>query len=103
MSQIPNRERTNYRFRIFLLNLLNGREMTSTEIRKSVARDYKMQKFTEQEIRHLLVIFQRNMLVSRKKIQGPKIGRCKFTFITTDRGRKRMEWYRLKLKEQEEL
>lgn len=102
MIEESNRERMDLNVRIFLLNLLDGRELSFSQIRKSLATDYKEKKYIKQEVMEFLVKMKDSHLISRKKIsKGDRFDRCRFSYTITDRGIHRREYYQKQLDERE--
>lgn len=96
-----NRERMNLPFRIFVLGLLDRRELTFTEIRGGVARDYKEKEYRREEVRSLLQRFLDNKLISRKNLAKPeRWNKCRYSYTLTERGRERIEYYERRLREE---
>ncbi len=87
-----------FKFRVYLLELCRGRELSSNDIEKAVRRDTD-KKFTRQRIDGLLKQFARCHLLSRNKVEPPGEDRCKYSYTTTKRGRERAEYYRTKMRE----
>ena len=87
-----------FKFRVYLLELCSGRELSSNDIEKAVRRDTD-KKFTRQRIDGLLKQFARCHLLSRNKIEPFENDRCRYSYTTTERGRERAKYYRTKMRE----
>ena len=86
-----------FKFRVYLLELCDGHEFTSNDIRKSVLLNYTDKKFTRQRIDGLLKQFARCHLLSRNKVEPFENDRCRYSYTTTERGRERAKYYRTKM------
>lgn len=86
-----------FKFRVFLLELCNGRELTANDIRKAIRRDYTEKEFTRQRIDGLLKQFVRHHFLSRNKVEPSEEDRCRYSHTTTKRGRERAEYYKTRM------
>ena len=88
-----------FKFRVYLLRLCDGRELTSNDIRKSIILDYTDKKFTRSRIDGLLKQFAGSgyHLLSRNKVEPFEGDRCRYSYTTTKRGRERAKYYRTKM------
>ena len=89
---------TDYNIREYILSLLDGRELTTKQIIQSVQRDYKRKEFAPSKINDILRRFAENYTVSRTKRGPTKDDRSHRSFTITNRGRKRLDYYRRELK-----
>lgn len=97
-----NKERMDLNVRIFLLDLLDGRKLSFSQIRKSLAIDYKGKKYIKQEVMEYLNKFLENHLISREKIsKKDRFDRCRYAYTITDRGIHRRKYYQKQLDERE--
>ena len=86
-----------FKFRAFLLELCNGRELTANDIQKAIKRDYADKEFTRQRIENLLKQFLKSNFISRTKIEPSEEDKCRCSYTTTKRGRLRAEYYKTQL------
>lgn len=86
-----------FKFRVYLLELCDGREFTSNDIRRSIILNYTDKKFTRQRIDGLLKQFVRCHLLSRNKVEPFEEDRCRYSYTTTKRGRERAKYYKTKM------
>ena len=84
-----------FKFRIYLLGLCDGRELTSNDIWKSIIINTD-KKFTRQRIDGLLKQFVKYHFLSRNKVEPFEGDRCMYSYTTTKRGRERAEYYKTK-------
>jgi hypothetical protein len=102
MIEENNRERMDLNVRIFLLDLLDGRELSFSQIRQSLASDYHEKKYIKQEVMEFLVKLRENHLISRKKLsKKDRFDRCRNSYTITDRGIHRKKYYQKQLEGQE--
>jgi len=83
-----------FKFRVYLLGLCDGRELTANDIRKAISRDYKEKEFTRQRIDGLLKQFTKYHFLSRNKVEPSEEDQCKYSYTTTKRGMERAEYYK---------
>jgi len=86
-----------YKFRIFLLELCEGRELTVNDIRKVIKRDYKEKDFSRQRINELIKQFVDSNFLTRNKIEPSEDDKCKYSYTTTKRGMERIRYYQIQL------
>jgi len=86
-----------FKFRVFLLGLCDGRELTANDIWKAIRRDYVEKKFTRQRIDGLLKQFVGYHFLSRNNVEPFENDRCRYSYTTTERGRERAKYYRTKM------
>ena len=86
-----------FKFRVYLLELCNGRELTANDIRKAIRRDYTEKEFTRQRVNGLLRQFTGYHFLSRNKIEPSEEDQCRYSYTTTNRGRERAEYYRTQI------
>lgn len=97
---MTNRDRMDLQFRIFLFDLLDNRELTFTDIKGSVARDYHEKKYMRQEIRTFLLKLLVNSLISRGDLEkNDRWDSCRYIYTLTDKGRMRRTYYLKQLQE----
>ena len=95
------REQVDLKFRIFLLTLLERRELTFSQIRGCIARDYREKKYLKQEINQVLMRLHVNGLVARRKLRKEeREDKGRYSYTITDRGMKRREYYQGRLEKQ---
>ena len=95
------REQVDLKFRIFLLTLLERRELTFSRIRGCIARDYREKKYLKQEVNQILVKLHINGLIVRRKLRKEeREDPGKYSYVSTDRGMKRREYYQKQLDKQ---
>ena len=95
------REQVDLKFRIFLLTLLERRELTFSQIRGCIARDYREKKYLKQETNQMLVKLHMNGLIVRRKLRKEeREDPGKYSYTITDRGMKRREYYQRRLEKQ---
>jgi predicted transcriptional regulator len=95
------REQIDLKFRIFLLTLLERRELTFSQIRGSIMRDYTEQKYLKQEVNRTLVNLHVNGLIVRRKLRKEeREDQGRYSYTITDRGGKRREYYQERLDKQ---
>jgi len=88
-----------FKFRVYLLGLCDGRELTTNDIWKAIRRDYTEKKFTRSRIDELLKQFVKRNLLSRDKVEPSEEDRCRYSYTITKRGRERAEYYKTKMRE----
>jgi len=86
-----------FKFRVYLLGLCDGRELTTNDIRKAIKRDYGEKEFTRQRIENLLKQFLKSNFISRTKIEPSEEDKCRCSYTTTKRGRERAEYYKTRM------
>ncbi len=95
-----HREQVDLKFRIFLLNLLEHRELSFAQIRGSVARDYREKKYLRQEVNQMLMNLHVNGLIVRRNLQkSEREDQGKYAYTITERGRERKKHYQEQLQE----
>ena len=89
-----------FKFRVYLLELCDGRELSSNDIWKAIRRDTD-KKFTRQRVDGLLRQFAGSgyHFLSRNKIEPFEEDRCRYSYTTTKRGRERAKYYKIQMKE----
>lgn len=91
---------SDYKFRAFLLRLLDGREMTIPEIRRTVARDAPWKKISyRRQIEILNTLANRRMLRKMRIKEKHGVGRCKYMYTVTEKGLERCKYYEKMIKE----
>lgn len=88
-----------FKFRVYLLGLCDGRELTANDIRKAIRRDYTEKEFTRQRIDGLLKQFVKYHFLSRNKVEPSEEDQCRYSYTTTKRGRERAKYYKAKMQE----
>ena len=88
-----------FKFRVYLLGLCNGRELTARDIQRAILLDYMDKKFTRQRIDGLLKQFVGYHFLSRNKVEPSEEDRCRYSYTTTKRGRERAKYYKTKMQE----
>jgi len=87
-----------FKFRVYLLGLCDGRELTANDIRKAIKRDYTDKDFSRQRIDELLKQFTKNTILSRNKMEPFEGGdRSKYSYTTTKRGQERAGYYKTRM------
>ena len=95
MEQIYKRINLDVPFRLFLLKILDGRALTSSDIRRLMKADYPTKHFSIQRLNQILHDLSVNGLISRKSVENiSRDDLCRFTYTTTRDGRKRIEYYK---------
>ena len=89
-----------FKFRVYLLELCDGREFTANDIWRAILTGgYTDKKFTRQRIDGLLKQFVGHHLLSRNKVEPFERDRCRYSYTTTKRGRERAKYYKTQMKE----
>ena len=101
MMQASVKSSIDFKFRVYLLELCDGRELTSNDIWRTIIMDYTDKKFTRQRIDGLLKQFVGSgyHLLSRNKIEPSEGDRCRYSYTTTKRGRERAKYYKTQMRE----
>jgi len=87
-----------FKFRVYLLGLCNGRDLTANDIREAIRRNYTGKEFTRQRIDGLLKQFVGYHLLSRNKVEPSEKDRCRYSYTTTKRGRERAKYYKTQMR-----
>lgn len=89
-----------YKFRAYLLHLLDGREMSPKEIWGAMEEDAPWKKISYRRLLQILnnLAFHSHLRKMRVK-EKREADRCLHVYTVTDRGRKRREYYEIKIKE----
>jgi len=87
-------KQTDVRFRLFLLELLDGRELTRADIDRAIARDYPSKDFSRQRLTDIMTKLKSNHLISRTAIEGGPEEGCLYSYTATKWGRKKIDYYR---------
>jgi len=98
MMQASVKSSIDFKFRIYLLGLCDGHELTANDIWKAVIINTD-KKFTRQRIDGLLKQFVGYHFLSRNKVEPFEGDRCRYSYTTTKRGRERAEYYKTQMKE----
>lgn len=96
------REQVDLKFRIFLLTLLDGRELSFSQIRGSIARDYTEKKYPRGELNQMLVNLHASGLIVRRKLKKEeREDQGRHSYTIADRGRERKKYYQGQLEKLE--
>ena len=93
---------TDINFRLFILNLLNGRELSSVEVNNAVKRDFPSKQITKQRVDGLLKRLTLYSDLMRRRIDKQEQDRndnCLYTFTLSNKGRKLKRHYLEKMNE----
>ena len=100
MEQLYQRVRLDAPFRLFLLRSLNGRALTSSDIKRLIKADYPTKHFSRQRLNQILRDMSGMGLISRKPVeQISSDDSCRYTYTTTRYGKERIQYYTNALEE----
>jgi len=69
MMQASVKSSIDFKFRVYLLKLCDGRELTARDIQKAIILNYTEKKFTRSRVDGLLKQFVGRHLLSRNKVE----------------------------------
>ena len=80
-----------------MLDLLDGREMTSVEIIQAIQRDFPQKNYTIQTLQGFIDKLRQNRYIKRMHVTEKREDGCRFLYTTTTVGKKKSKYYKLKV------
>ena len=90
--------KSDFPFRVFLLELLAGRELSIVEIERAMQRDYPQKQISRARLKDMMEKLRRFHSISRRKDDEPRDDHCKFVFTTTQHGLEKIEYFKEQIK-----
>ena len=99
MDEKKRKNKSDFPFRLFLLELLTGRELSIVEIEQAIQRDYPQKEISRERLKDVIEKLRRFKSISRREDDESRDDNCTFVFTTTRHGLDKIRYFKEQIKE----